>query len=399
MEVKMKSEIESITIDTATFSNVQIFPTYINFFYGRNGVGKSTIADTIRNGSTLQWSRNAKPDDIEILVYDAEYISRNFRSYDNLQGVFMVFEENIEIQTQIDAMEKKLLEKREAYKRCASEIQKKKTEKSTLYDSVQDSCWNAISGIRKQFASAVTSIKKKSLLETIIPIVPVAHSTEKLTTFYDTVYAKDQVTYPLLSGTGQLLCLKMPGAKYIDQVLTSSSDTPFAQFIEALNAANWVHQGNVQFIPHSKGKCPFCQQELPKNFSEEIKKAYDAKYTSYIAEIQEFSQSYLRESQEILMRLENNLKQEVSHFNSEKYKDKLDVLRKIFQINSQRIAVKLNSPDIVSPLDDTSKILSEIQHIIDDTNEQFQQTNKLVEDFKNQRTICKSQVTELIAWS
>lgn len=99
------------------------------------------------------------------------------------------------------------------------------------------------------------------------------------------------------------------------------------------------------------------------------------------------------------MRLENNLKQEVSHFNSEKYKDKLDVLRKIFQINSQRIAVKLNSPDIVSPLDDTSKILSEIQHIIDDTNEQIQQTNKLVEDFKNQRTICKSQVTELIAWS
>ena len=52
-------------------------------------------------------------------------------------------------------------------------------------------------------------------------------------------------------------------------------------------------------------------------------------------------------------------------------------MRKIFQINSQRIAVKLNSPDIVSQLDDTSKILSEIQHIIDDTNEQIQQTNWL----------------------
>lgn len=178
MKEKMKSEIESITINAATFSNVQIFPTYINFFYGRNGVGKTTIADTIRNGSTLQWSETAKPDDIEILVYDAEYISRNFHSFDNLQGVFMVFEENIEIQTQIEGMEKELLEKREAYKQCETEIQKKKAEKLKLHDSVQDLCWDAVSNIRKQFASAVTSIKKKSLLETIIPIDPMAHSTK-----------------------------------------------------------------------------------------------------------------------------------------------------------------------------------------------------------------------------
>lgn len=398
MKEKMKSEIESITINAATFSNVQIFPTYINFFYGRNGVGKTTIADAIRNGSTLQWSETAKPDDIEILVYDAEYISRNFHNFDNLQGVFMVFEENIEIQTQIEGMEKELLEKREAYKQCETEIQKKKAEKLKLHNSVQDLCWDAVSNIRKQFASAVTSIKKKSLLETIIPIDPMAHSTKKLMDFYDTVYAKEQVTYPPLPGAGQLSCLKMPGAKYMDQVLTSSSDTPFAQFIEALNAANWVHQGNVQFIPHSNGKCPFCQQELPESFNEEIKKAFDAKYASYIAAIQDFGQAYLRESQEILVRLESNLKQNFPHFDTEKYCDKLELLKKTFQMNFQRITVKLNSPDIVSPLDDTSEILFEIQQIIDDTNEQIRKANKLVEDSKNQRVICKSQVTELIAW-
>ena len=288
----------------------------------------------------MQWSETAKPDDIEILVYDAEYISRNFNSFDNLQGVFMVFEENIEIQTQIDGMEKELLEKREAYKQCETEIQKKKAEKLKLHDSVQDLCWDAVSNIRKQFASAVTSIKKNSLLETIIPIDPMAHSTKKLMDFYDTVYAKDQVTYPPLPGAGQLSCLKMSGAKYMDQVLTSSSDTPFAQFIEALNAANWVHQGNAQFIPHSNGKCPFCQQELPESFNEEIKKAFDAKYASHIALIQDFSQAYLRESQEILVRLESNLKQNFPHFDTEKYCDKLELLKKTFQMNFQRITVK-----------------------------------------------------------
>lgn len=40
----------------------------------------------------------------------------------------------------------------------------------------------------------------------------------------------------------------------------------------------------------------------------------------------------------------------------------------------------------------------EIQQIINDTNEQIRKANKLVEDSKNQRVICRSQVTELIAW-
>ena len=44
MEEKMQSAIKSITLDGCTYHNITITPTLINFFYGKNGVGKSTIA-------------------------------------------------------------------------------------------------------------------------------------------------------------------------------------------------------------------------------------------------------------------------------------------------------------------------------------------------------------------
>ena len=40
MKEKMKGLIESITVDAATFHNETIEPTYINFFFGKNGAGK-----------------------------------------------------------------------------------------------------------------------------------------------------------------------------------------------------------------------------------------------------------------------------------------------------------------------------------------------------------------------
>ena len=47
MNTKMPAAIEAITLDAATFHGVSVEqPTLINFFYGNNGTGKSTIAAT-----------------------------------------------------------------------------------------------------------------------------------------------------------------------------------------------------------------------------------------------------------------------------------------------------------------------------------------------------------------
>ena len=55
MRPKMQSVIEKIVLNDATFTNEVIEPTYVNFFYGKNGSGKSTIVRTLKENIGVQW--------------------------------------------------------------------------------------------------------------------------------------------------------------------------------------------------------------------------------------------------------------------------------------------------------------------------------------------------------
>lgn len=81
MKPKMQSAIERITLNDATFTGEVIEPTFVNFFYGKNGAGKSTIARSLRDNTGIEWENG------------------------NLAGVFTVCETNIEVQKKIEALQ------------------------------------------------------------------------------------------------------------------------------------------------------------------------------------------------------------------------------------------------------------------------------------------------------
>ena len=57
MAKKMEAAIRQITLDRATFENTgtTVVPTYINFFFGRHGAGKSTLAEVIAADEGIVW--------------------------------------------------------------------------------------------------------------------------------------------------------------------------------------------------------------------------------------------------------------------------------------------------------------------------------------------------------
>ncbi|MFT9076212.1 AAA family ATPase [Ethanoligenens sp.] len=102
MTPKMPSAIKKITLNTPTFNGDVVEPTFINFFYGRNGAGKSTIAQAIGSNTGIDWQDGKSAADYDILVYDQDFINSNLQNYGNLAGVFTVCDTNIEIQKQVE---------------------------------------------------------------------------------------------------------------------------------------------------------------------------------------------------------------------------------------------------------------------------------------------------------
>ena len=65
----MPSAITKITLNRATFSNVPINElTFVNFFYGNNGAGKSSIAYAIEEDDGVVWGDGKSAADFDVLV-------------------------------------------------------------------------------------------------------------------------------------------------------------------------------------------------------------------------------------------------------------------------------------------------------------------------------------------
>lgn len=72
------------------------------FSMGRNGAGKSTIAQAIGSDTGLDWQDRKFAADYDILVYGQNFTNSNLQNYGNLAGVFTVCDTNIEIQKQVE---------------------------------------------------------------------------------------------------------------------------------------------------------------------------------------------------------------------------------------------------------------------------------------------------------
>ena len=322
MNKKMMSAIQKLVLTDATFNGETVEPTFINFFYGKNGAGKSTIARTIRGNlpGSVEWQSDRPADSYDVLVYDADFIRDNFENYDNLPGVFTIAEENIAVQKQVKEKNderKKLLEQHGA---CKGDLDSKSAAKEQALADYQQACWERTKELRGIFDAAVTGKKRPQLFATeILSTTPVEHDYDELVTLYQTVYQGSGESYPLFNKAGRVTYATLPGFELMGKPIFSSSETPFSSFITALNATDWVRHGHASFGGRTDGKCPYCQQKLPANFEQEIAKCFDTNYTEDITAITEFQTVYEREMTGILETLQKNMDKVLPDVQLEEY--------------------------------------------------------------------------------
>ena len=399
MKPKMKSAIERITLNDATFTGEVIEPTFVNFFYGKNGAGKSTIARSLRDNTGIEWKNGKSASDYDVLTYNTEFIDANFANYGNLAGVFTVCETNIEVQKKIEALQADKSAVAEEYKKKFEAAESKRKEKEGALGVFQEACWNQSKTLRPTFDVAIKGKKTKALFAgEILKITPVHHDGIALEERVKTLWGGDDKQYGKFTKAGKVSYASLPGFDLMGKVVASSSETPFANFIKKLNATDWVRQGHTHFAGQTDGKCPYCQQKLPVSFEDDLLKCFDAQYQEDIAAISNFQSVYVSEMSSLVRTFESNLDEVLPGLNTDEYQAKVKNFKDAITINTQRIEAKVKEPTTVASLEDTDSLLLEIGSIIDQMNVQIEAHNTLVGDKKNQQSKCSKEVWEYLAF-
>ena len=404
MREKIPSEIVRLAPNDATYKDcgVSVVPTLINFFFGNNGCGKSTIGRAIKVDSGVTWRTGRSVSDYTIHVYNQEYITANLASYHNLPGVFTVNEVNVEIQRQVEAKYAEKKAAADAFRTATEDKKKKQDALDQAFATFQTECWDKTAEIRTAFrATQGGKMQKKTFAEEVLDKSGKAkeHDVDALKRLYDVAYSADAKRYTEFTAIPDTSVLDtIAGREILGESVVSSADTPFAQFVKAINATAWVQQGHSQYHGTTEGKCPYCQQDLPTTFEDDIKACFDAQYQESVKAIADFYDAYRNAANALFAPLQTTPAELLPGIDLTPYTDKLAAIKGVISTNLQAITNKKSDPSKVVTIEEVAPMLDELAAIIEGFNKLIRENNAVLDEKPGKQAECKTAVWEHIAF-
>lgn len=393
---KMRGPIRQITVNSATFKDCTVDLSYLNFFFGRNGAGKSTIARTLGSGHGLTWDTTVVADDHTVMVYDRDFVEENFSTYESLNGVFTLGKANIEAEKQLATLRQDRDEHARVARNHEDDASAKQAQLEQLTADFHDECWEKSKDIRAQFPDTQHGRKqKRTFAEAVLNTAdPKEHDLSELETLYTAAFDKQATPHPLLG----LVDVQLPDARLMGAAIVNTANTDFARFIDNINAADWVRHGNATFPTNDGDPCPFCQQELPEGFTETLVACFDDAYEQSLANLQTFADTYKSAARQAWsIPLSTAMTAVPPQLETKEYDTYVELLRAKLQANVETIERKLSNPSSQLQLDDVTGIISELNQLITDTNEAIEAHNEVVANQKHQSKICTDRVWQHLA--
>ena len=170
---------------------------------------------------------------------------------------------------------------------------------------------------------------------------------------------------------------KLINSKILTTEIVENKNVTLYQLINDLNNGTWVEEG-LKYLSFSHNKCPFCQNELTKEFVEDIYKLYDQEYKNLKNDFYDVKEKIYKFKNEINDFLKNNsniindtsIVLSINEFlNSveQELKKKTDDLKHICNINKDLVAIK------------------KLFNLINEQNEKIKQNNDKINDIENSK--------------
>lgn len=408
MAEKKVSAISSITLNTATFTDESFAPTYINFFYGKNGAGKTSLGRQLGDGAGLTWAEGESPANYEIHLYNQDFIDQHFRTLDRLKGVFSLSEgkKTEEIEKKI----KELEDRRKVLQRRQTEIdgdggEREKAAKAlqTAEGNFQKACLNNTKVLRDKFKQAFKgATRNPQLSQKVNSTAPRDCDEAELEKRFLAAFTEGARTYPYLTELdGDDHIAAIPTCPLLSEEIRSKGSTEYAKFIQDIGALAWVEEGHQKFHDAAEGACPYCGQKLPVDYEAFYSSCFDDEYQRKIKAIHDFPQVYIQHMGPVYEILKRAIKTDTlpaAAEKLEKLKPMVENFLRAFRHIANVVDQKLKDPATPVEMEDLTPMLLDMNYIIHQCNEDIRKNNEIVEKLEENQNQAVRDVWALVAY-
>lgn len=404
--------IENITIkDIATYNTNGVkFSDLkkVNFIYGANGCGKTTISNFLFNISdqkfsdcSLSWQNDIT---LNTLVYNKEFRERNFGK-GKLSGVFTLGEATAEqIKTIKDKTEELKVVKAEGIKKRetqTSQIQKKET----LENEFKETTWTRIyKKYEPTFKEAFTrTLQKESfknkLLQEFGTNTAILETHTSLQEKAKTIFGEVPEVITIISLIEFERIIEIEKNEIWKKIIVGKGDVDIAKLIQKLNINDWVSQGR-NYIQDDE-TCPFCQEKtITVDFKNQLEIFFDETYLSEIKSIKDLKQEYNSLTQNLINELnaveinQKNFKN--SKLNNDRYSALLKTLISQTTTNVEFLNNKVKEPSRSIELISLKEQLDLIAGLIKTANAEIKTHNNIVANFNTEKNNLVNAIWKLL---
>lgn len=398
--VKMPCEIRRIDLDCATFKGTHehFEPTYVNYIFGNNGTGKSTIAKAIQSGDGVTYAPGKTSADYIPLVFNQEFIDNNVLY---MNGVFTVNEVNIKIQEQIDAKTEQQTAASKAASDATAERDKKAAVRGNLLKQLQQDCWKKTESVRLTLEKTQKGKKgsAKAFTEEVRRHQPIEHDLEKLKIKCDAAFSDTAKRYTKFNTIPDASVLdNVEGSDILGIVIVNTAQTGLTSFLEEIGATDWFRQGHSEYHKKADGKCPYCARTLPEDFEKKVSESFDDKYEKNLKKLDDYLEAYRAAANALFLPLTQQPTEIYPALVMKPYNDKFSAAKGVISSNIEKIREKKADPKKIVELVPTAELLEELSDIIADLNKKIDENNAVVDAGPRKQRECTNQAFEHLAF-
>lgn len=386
----------------------------VNFIYGGNGTGKTTISRVLGSvnpevefpGCEVEWAGAPR----KVLVYNKDFKERNFQ--ENIPGVFTIGEDAVDAMNDIDLLKEHL----EELARKLRDINYRRGELQKVIDSRQQelvkTVWENTNKLRTEWSKCLDEgMTKYEFTKKLINTMEhglqrnVQHAKD-IRRRYGTLFEerdakrKDLVFLPTLSFAE---AESVTSDKKWNESLPGGGQE-IGGMVTALQADEWVKKGIELVNKHHLEVCPFCQRKtMDSRFMHQMSEYFSEHYRQYIEALKEMKERYEITAREIMKGLRDilnrkDLGQEGEEaLNRELCETEVEMLQDRLAYNIEIMNAKLKDPAITVEFRDISSIEKKLSEKMIAVSEVIKEHNNMVADIEVARLRLKEDVWAYLA--